>query len=82
MVLNNGEATNYGFGWSIGEGYVGHTGSMNGFRTFMRRYTDTGSLIVMLTNNGDAVGANDIIGGLETILAGEPLTYPDFSEGS
>lgn len=55
--LNNGESTDYGFGWRI-EDYIGHRrvrhgGSWIGFRTHIARYPDDGLSIVILSNRAD-----------------------------
>jgi CubicO group peptidase (beta-lactamase class C family) len=55
--LNNGESTDYGFGWSIDD-YIGHRrvrhgGSWIGFRTHIARYPDDGLSIVILSNRAD-----------------------------
>ena len=55
--LNNGEWTDYGFGWRIDD-YIGHRrvrhgGSWIGFRTHIARYPDDGLSIVILSNRAD-----------------------------
>jgi CubicO group peptidase (beta-lactamase class C family) len=55
--LNNGEATDYGFGWDVGA-YRGHqkfshSGSWVGFRTYIARYPEEKLTIVVLTNRAD-----------------------------
>ncbi len=55
--LNNGESTDYGFGWRIdeynGQRRVRHGGSWIGFRTHIARYPDVGLSIVILSNRAD-----------------------------
>ncbi len=53
-VLESGERTGYGFGWSIGD-YKGchrvyHSGSTCGFRTAIHRYPDDRFTVVVLMN--------------------------------
>lgn len=55
--LNNGESTDYGFGWRIDD-YIGHRrvrhgGSWIGFRTHIARYPDDGLSVVILSNRAD-----------------------------
>lgn len=53
-TLNDGEATNYGYGVGVGnlEGHprVAHGGGINGFVTYLARYPDDDLRIVVLTN--------------------------------
>jgi CubicO group peptidase (beta-lactamase class C family) len=56
--LNNGQFTNYGFGWLL-DSYAGmkrmsHTGGTIGFRTAFQRYTDKKISIVVLTNRAES----------------------------
>ncbi len=55
--LNNGESTDYGFGWRIeeykGQRRVRHGGSWIGFRTHIARYPEAGLSIVILSNRAD-----------------------------
>lgn len=55
--LNNGESTDYGFGWRIddykGARRVRHGGSWVGFRTHIARYPEVGLSIVILSNRAD-----------------------------
>jgi CubicO group peptidase (beta-lactamase class C family) len=80
VILNNGETSNYGFGWGLnrsdGKLVVGHSGGMNGFRTFLRRYVDDGTAYVLLTNNGDGVAMGQINQGLDHILKGKEFNLP------
>ncbi len=57
QILNSGDTSYYGFGWmlSADPNVVRHTGSMNGYRTFVQRLLDKDLVIVYLTNNGDAL---------------------------
>ena len=79
-VLNNGEKTNYGFGWFIGDDeemaeHVFHSGGWVGFGTFLFNEVETKSGFVMLTNNStDNYG--DILGGLVNIWKGKEYEIP------
>jgi CubicO group peptidase (beta-lactamase class C family) len=57
FVFNNGKESVYGFGWGIGEtrGYktIGHTGQTAGFGAAHFRYTDSNTVVVVLTNIGE-----------------------------
>lgn len=77
-TLNNGEISNYGFGWGINvkENSVQHSGGLNGFRTFIKRFLDTKEVYIMLTNHGDAFRLNEISTALDSILSGKPYSLP------
>ena len=54
--LNNGEFTNYGFGWFFGESpthrkVVEHGGGWVGFRTYIYREIEENNCIILLSNN-------------------------------
>ena len=53
--LSNGDSTNYGFGWAIGnlEGQIvySHAGRYGGFNTYIRRFPSTHNTIIFLTNH-------------------------------
>lgn len=54
-TLNNGKAHQYGFGWMIGSTkYTGkllnHSGGWPGYRTFIEKHPDSGTVIIVLTN--------------------------------
>jgi CubicO group peptidase (beta-lactamase class C family) len=52
--LNDGKATNYGFGWFIetvnGHKVIHHGGAWQGFTTYIRRYVDDRLTVIVLTN--------------------------------
>ena len=55
-ILNNGESTDYGFGWSIGKSKAGtnivkHSGGWVGFSTYIYRDLEKHNTIIILTNN-------------------------------
>lgn len=52
--LNNGEKTDYGFGWSVDKTgkKLSHTGGWVGFRTLIVRYTDKNQTLLVLDNSG------------------------------
>ena len=56
FVLNNGKATQYGFGWVIKEypvlgKYVMHTGDNPGYQTLIMRFIEKRKTIIVLNNN-------------------------------
>lgn len=57
-MLNDGSFSNYGFGWNIkeenGSKMVSHTGGLNGYRACIWRDLNNKSVIIVLTNQGDA----------------------------
>ena len=77
-LLSSGDTSYYGFGWEINQkkNWVGHSGGLSGFRTYLRRYPDKGDAFVLLTNKGDAVAIDDITTSLERILANEDFKLP------
>ncbi|MBK8831333.1 MAG: serine hydrolase [Saprospiraceae bacterium] len=72
--LNNGEATQYGFGWFINapDKTVWHTGGWVGFGTLITRYIDKNQTIVVLTNSSDARAMSYV----RKIWEGESIPLP------
>jgi CubicO group peptidase (beta-lactamase class C family) len=62
--LNNGNLSNYGFGWVIVKNaknkIVHHSGGMNGYRTTIYRDMENQNSIIILTNKGDAANVEAI----------------------
>lgn len=79
-VLNDGEVSNYGYGWQVnendGQKIVAHGGSMNGYRTYIRRDLTNRNAHVLLTNNGAAIAMGDINSAIVNILDGKPFELP------
>ena len=57
QTLLDGKRTEYGLGWSISEGAIGHSGSQQGCKTILTMRLDTGIAIVVVTNSDHAVPA-------------------------
>jgi len=57
--LNDGSPTHYGFGWMVGESgghrFVQHSGSWQGFTSFITRYPDDRLAVIVLANRSQAV---------------------------
>lgn len=75
------DTSDYGFGWHIYEDdelgkVVYHTGSWAGNLTFIKRYIDDKSLIVILNNTYDKGYMKEIREKIERYLKGEPLVVP------
>jgi len=72
--LNNGEATNYGFGWFIDEPgkKVSHTGGWVGFLNEITRYTDKNQTIIFLSSSSDG-RARTLV---KNIWEDKPITLP------
>jgi len=72
--LNNGEATQYGFGWGIIEPgkTVAHTGGWVGFLNEITRYIDKNQTIILLTNASDGRARTFI----KNIWEDKPITLP------
>ena len=62
-VLNNGELSYYGFGWSIDENspsIVAHSGSWVGFTTYVIRNIEKDEVLIFLTNNTGGISFKDL----------------------
>lgn len=81
-VLNNGDTTEYGFGWFIGKTPTGkkmvtHSGSWAGFTTYFLRGIEEDKCLVVLTNNSTTYfGEEGIRGGLTNLLYDQPYRLP------
>ena len=55
--LNNGEDTQYGFGWRVGtlQGHknIGHSGSTSGFSASLQRFPEDGLTVILLCNSDE-----------------------------
>ncbi|EDP70686.1 beta-lactamase [Flavobacteriales bacterium ALC-1] len=78
--LNNGDYTQYGFGWGVSENdgkkTVQHSGGLAGYRTFLRRNLYDNSGYIILTNHGNLTNLRPILGALDAILEGEAYEMP------
>ncbi|WP_111682694.1 serine hydrolase [Winogradskyella tangerina] len=78
--LNNGEYTQYGFGWGVqdndGKKSVQHSGGLAGYRTFIRRNLYDNSGYIVLTNHGNQTNLTPILRALDAILADESYEMP------
>lgn len=67
----DGSGGEYGLGWQLdefqGHRIVGHTGRINGFRTYLGRYIDDGITIILLSNI-ETEEIMDIVNDIEMIL--------------
>ena len=82
-VLNDGETTDYGFGWSVGQSLSGkkavsHGGGWVGFRTYIHREIEDDRCIVVLTNNSTKF-LGGIVDGLIQLLHDQPAELPRLS---
>ena len=82
-VLNNGDTTDYGFGWQIGRSPTGkrmvaHSGGWVGFATYIEREIEEDKCLVILTNNSTAYFW-PIVKGMTNILYGKPYVLPPLS---
>lgn len=73
--LNDGSATEYGFGWMVGKDeelgtIASHSGGWGGYRTFIEREPDQDRTIILLQNTNRATMA---IKTLRLVLAGKPI---------
>jgi CubicO group peptidase (beta-lactamase class C family) len=82
-TLNNGESTNYGYGWGVsekeGRKVVQHSGGLSGYRTFLKRNIYNNSGYIILTNHGDASNNSTIMRALDEILEGKSYKLPKVS---
>lgn len=79
-ILNNGEKTDYGFGWFLEQDAskpkaVFHSGGWVGFVTYLFNEVETKSGFIILTNNSTQ-NFGDIIRGITNIRAGKPYSMP------
>jgi CubicO group peptidase (beta-lactamase class C family) len=82
-ILNNGDTTNYGFGWFIGKSPSGkqvveHSGGWVGFVTYIYREIEENNCIIVLTNNSSRYSGG-IIKPLKNILHDQPYEMPKIS---
>lgn len=77
-ILNDGQSTNYGFGWGINEkaNSVQHSGSLSGYRTFIKRDLDKNNAYIFLTNNGNSFEGSKIRNAIDNILENSPYDLP------
>jgi len=77
--LNDGEITEYGFGWRLrkflGLNTVAHGGSWVGFRTHILRFPDQHFTVVVLANLAE-LGVDDYAGKISKIYLGAKMTLP------
>jgi CubicO group peptidase (beta-lactamase class C family) len=68
MKLNDGNLSNYGFGWELPKaGVVMHTGDNPGYATRIVRYIDQNRTIIILSNNAFA-GQEKLVQEIELVL--------------
>ena len=82
-VLNNGDTTDYGFGWFIqrspsGKKMVTHSGGWLSFSTYIFRGIEEDKCFVILKNSSGASGWG-IIEGLTNMLYDQPYALPPLS---
>ncbi|MCS6803535.1 MAG: serine hydrolase, partial [Blastocatellia bacterium] len=77
-TLTNGQKTDYGLGWSVGEirgrRFVQHGGGTPGFRSHFLRLPDDRFSVVVLTNRGGSMSVGSIAQGIAR------LYLPDLKE--
>lgn len=73
-ILNNGQATRYGFGWFISEQgrTLTHTGGWVGFRNIIVRYVDKKRTLIVLSNGSNSSGMRLV----QNFLEGKPWVFP------
>ncbi|MCA6073806.1 serine hydrolase [Fulvivirga sedimenti] len=78
-ILTSGDTSNYGFGWGINQKkhFVQHSGGLSGYRTYIRRYLDTGNAFILLTNKGNSFAMQEINTALDNILAKQEFELPE-----
>ena len=77
--LNDGSSSPYGFGWELGERagrrYIGHGGSLPGFRSVYARFPDDRLTVIVLIN-ADDVDRDAIVKGIADIYLQVDATVP------
>src|ERR1043166_1275076 len=80
--LNDGQFTNYGFGWGISEvngvPVYSHAGRYGGFDTYIKRFPSEDSVIIFLTNH-DFKNMSAIGNALISVLHDQPYALPKLS---
>jgi CubicO group peptidase (beta-lactamase class C family) len=66
--LNNGETSNYGYGWQVRDNIVSHGGSLVGFRTHILRDMGNHQTIILLTNKLTGINLNGLSSDIQDIL--------------
>lgn len=70
---------NYGFGWIVEKKFnrnsIGHSGSFNGFSTYIQRFPDEKVTVIILSNSDEA-SATKIANSLSAIVLGENYKLP------
>ena len=84
-ILNNGDTTNYGFGWFIDKSptdkkVVSHGGGWVGFRTYIYREIEENNCIVLLTNNSSRY-LGSVLQPLKNILHNQSYEFPKLAIG-
>lgn len=83
--LNNGEITNYAYGWMTDSlssiGPVNHGGSWPGYNTWIEKHFSTGKTVILLSNYGNMqIEYNTLLNLIYNIKGKEKMTTPvDFS---
>ncbi|MFT3701649.1 MAG: serine hydrolase [Agriterribacter sp.] len=74
-ALNNGEQTNYGFGWFLEKtpGEYQHSGGWVAFTTYIDRYTATKEVFIVLDNSANGIAKRVT----KNILEGKPYAIPE-----
>ncbi|RNL95215.1 class A beta-lactamase-related serine hydrolase [Sinomicrobium pectinilyticum] len=75
------EDSDYGFGWHIRQDdslgkIVYHTGSWAGNLSYIKRFTKTGSLVIILNNTFESAYMKDIRRSVDAYVKGKPLRLP------
>ncbi|HET6512427.1 MAG TPA: serine hydrolase [Candidatus Kapabacteria bacterium] len=78
--LNNGDSTNYGFGWQLSyDSVLGprhfHSGGWPGYATFISRYPESDWTVIVLRNAESPVGLSFVLGDLTRIIKQKPALY-------
>ena len=68
----NNQQYGYGFGWMLynknGKKYVQHDGSVEGYRSLIKKNLTDGYDYIFLTNHGGRLAMNELITSIDTIL--------------
>ncbi|MCC6288970.1 MAG: serine hydrolase [Chitinophagaceae bacterium] len=70
--LNNGDSTDYGFGWMIMGDTIAHSGGWAGFRTYIERIPRQKKTMITLTNGANGLAIRII----KKILSGQSYQLP------
>lgn len=79
-ITMNGEAYGYGFGWmpyqKNGRNYVQHDGTVEGYRSLLKKNLTDGYDYIFLTNHGNSLAMDELTKAIDSILEKSEYIQP------